>query len=344
MSYFDENKVRQVFFIAIITFLGILLFRELQSFLPAALGAFTFYVLMNKWMGKLVARKWPPALAASLLMLFSFLVIVLPIGMVIKMLISRLSISEVQFNEAIKAIQVFIQHIEQRTGLELLSQNYIDKLSGTVAGQLPQVLGATFNTITTIAVMYFILYFMLTQGKEMEHTFSRLLPMGRNHRHLLKKEMNTLVMSNAIGIPLIALAQGVMALIGYLILGVNEPVLWFAVTCITAMIPIVGAALAYIPLAIIFFAGGDNFRGIAMLVLGFGIIGTIDNVLRFWLQKKIGDVHPLVTVFGVVVGLNLFGFIGLVFGPLLISLFMLLFRIYRIEFTTTEKTETTPPA
>ena len=68
------------------------------------------------------------------------------------------------------------------------------------------------------------------------------------------------------------------------------------------------------------------------MIFGFGIIGTIDNVLRFTLLKKLGNVHPLTTVFGVIIGLNLFGFIGLIFGPLMISLFMLLLRIYSSEF------------
>jgi predicted PurR-regulated permease PerM len=74
-----------------------------------------------------------------------------------------------------------------------------------------------------------------------------------------------------------------------------------------------------------------------MIFYGFGVIGTVDNVLRFSLLKKIGNVHPLTTVFGVIIGLNLFGFIGLIFGPLLISLFMLLLKIYSTEFITKQR-------
>lgn len=72
-----------------------------------------------------------------------------------------------------------------------------------------------------------------------------------------------------------------------------------------------------------------------MLIYGFGIIGTVDNIFRFMLQKKMGDVHPLITVFGVIIGLNLFGFIGLIFGPILISMFILLVKVYMNEFTET---------
>jgi predicted PurR-regulated permease PerM len=146
-----------------------------------------------------------------------------------------------------------------------------------------------------------------------------------------------MVMSNALGIPLVAFAQGVVGLAGYLIIGVKEPFFWFGVTCIAGMIPVIGAALAYIPLAIIFFANDQSWQGIAMTIYGFGVIGTVDNVLRFSLLKKLGNVHPLTTVFGVIIGLNLFGFIGLIFGPLLISLFMLLLKIYSSEFITKQR-------
>ncbi|MBL7748277.1 MAG: AI-2E family transporter, partial [Chitinophagaceae bacterium] len=189
----------------------------------------------------------------------------------------------------------------------------------------------------TIFFMYFILYFMLVNGRQMENTLYEHVPLKDKNVNRLGKEIHMMVMSNAIGIPLIAFAQGVIGLVGYLIIGVNEPFFWFGVTCIAAMLPVVGAALAYIPLAIIFFANGDSGRGIAMLIFGFGVIGTVDNVLRFTLLKKLGNVHPLTTVFGVIIGLNLFGFIGLIFGPLLISLFMLLLKIYSSEFITKQR-------
>ena len=117
----------------------------------------------------------------------------------------------------------------------------------------------------------------------------------------------------------------------------KEPFFWFGVTCIAGMLPVVGAALAYVPLAIIFFANDQTWQGVAMTIFGFGIIGTVDNVLRFTLLKKMGNVHPLTTVFGVIIGLSLFGFIGLIFGPLLISLFMLLLKIYSSEFITKQR-------
>lgn len=334
----DQNRLRQVFFIIIILLLGILLSFQLYSFLPALLGAITLYILMHRAMFYLTEKKkWGKGWTTILLMLVSFIVILVPVGLLINMLSSKVSDAIENSAELVAALKKVVADAEGQLNIEILSEQNINKLGDFIATSLPGIVGATFNSITTIFFMYFVLYFMLMNARYMEDTLYEYIPLKDENVSRLGKEVNSMVASNAIGIPLIAFAQGVVGLIGYLILGVKEPFFWFGVTCIAGMIPVVGAALAYIPLAILFFANGQNWQGIAMLVFGFGIIGTIDNVLRFTLLKKLGDVHPLTTVFGVIIGLNLFGFIGLIFGPLLISLFMLLLRIYSSEFITKQR-------
>jgi predicted PurR-regulated permease PerM len=276
--------------------------------------------------------KWKKALAAALLMILSFIVILMPIFLLINMMSSKIAFAVQHSSEVLTAIKSYIRQYEVRYGFELLSAENINKLSGWAANTLPSILGATINTVTTIAVMYFILYFMLTDGRKMEAGFYDMVPLKDENVLLLRTEMNSLVYSNALGIPLIAIVQGITGLIMYLILGVKEPMFWFVITCIAAMLPIVGAALAYVPIGLLFFANNEVTKGIVMLAYGFGVIGSVDNIFRFWLQKKLGDVHPLITVFGVIIGLNLFGFIGLIFGPILISMFILLIRIYTNEF------------
>ena len=328
-----QNQIRQIFFIVILIGLGLLLFLELYTFLPAVLGAITLYILMRRWMFYLTyVKKWKKGLAATLLMILSMIIILFPIFILINMLSSKVTYAIEHSNELITALKKVVSDVEQRFNMDVVSNESINKLGTNIANGIPKLLNATFNTLTTIFFMYFILYFMLMNGRRMEIALYEHIPLHDDNVDKLGKEVNSMVVSNAIGIPLIALLQGVVAVIGYLIIGVNEPWFWFVVTCITAMLPVIGAALAYVPLAIIFFADGDTIRGIAMLIFGFGIIGLVDNVFRFTLAKKIGDVHPLVTVFGVIVGLKVFGFIGLIFGPLLISLFMLLLRIYSNEF------------
>jgi predicted PurR-regulated permease PerM len=166
----------------------------------------------------------------------------------------------------------------------------------------------------------------------MEAWLIQHMPLKNENVGLIGNEIKTLVISNALGIPITALLQGILGAIAYACLGVSDIPFWFVVTCISAVVPMVGSALAFIAVAILLYAEGHNIKGTLMLLYGIGIMATLDSVFRIAIQKKMGNVHPLITTFGVVVGVKLFGFIGLIFGPLLLSLFILLARIYINEF------------
>ena len=333
-----QNRVRQVFFIVLIALLGLLLFLELYTFLPALLGAVTLYIVMRRWMFYLtLKKKWPKGWTAALLMLLSMIVILLPIALLINMLSSKITFAIEHSNELVESLKKVVSDIEQKFNIKITRDENINRLGDFIRSSIPRLLGATFNTLGTIFFMYFILYFMLVNGRKMEANIYEHIPLKDENAVMLGTEVKNMVISNSVVIPVIAVLQGVVALIGYLIIGVNEPWFWFVVTCITAMLPVVGAALAYVPLAIIFFANGDTGKGVFMLIYGFGVIGLVDNIFRFTLARKIGNVHPLVTVFGVIIGLSVFGFIGLIFGPLLISLFLLLLKIYSSEFITKQR-------
>jgi predicted PurR-regulated permease PerM len=333
MQQIPNNAIRQILLLLFIVLLGIILFFQLNTFLPAFLGAYTLYVMMRKYMFILEGKyKWNKSLCASLLMLLSFLIILLPIFTLVNMLSAKVGFAIEHSSQVLLSIKNFIQKYERLYSIEIMTDANIQKLTNWGATTLPQILGATLNTLVAIVVMYFILFFMLTEGRKMESGFYEWMPIKDENIILLRKDLNAMVLSNAIGIPLIALAQGIVGLIGYLIIGVPEPLFWFVITCITGMLPVLGAALAYVPLSLLLFANNESFKGIAVLAFGLILIGSVDNIFRFWLQKRLGDVHPLITVFGVIIGVSLFGFIGLIFGPILISLFLLLLKVYKNEF------------
>jgi predicted PurR-regulated permease PerM len=277
-------------------------------------------------------RGWKKVSAAWILMLLSFFVILVPIGILGNIMYSKIADIVTHSSEYLNSLKRFADQIEQKTGYVLVKPQNIDQLGSYLAQLLPKVLGVTLNTLALIGAMYFILFFMLINGRRMEEALYEYIPLKDGNVELIGKEVRVMVVSNTIGIPLIALIQGVIGLIGYLIIGVKEPWLWFVATCVAAMMPVVGAALIYVPLTLSLFVSGETGKGIAMAAWGFGVIGLVDNVFRLLLNKRLGDIHPLITIFGVIVGIQLFGFIGLIFGPLLISMFLLLLRIYSSEF------------
>lgn len=336
--YIDNQKLRQIFFLLFLIFLTVFLFLQITSFLPGFLGAITFYVMLRKSMRYLVdKRKWKKSLAAGFLLLISFLVVLVPVYFTISILSSRIGYAIDHSNQIVDAVTGFISKIEHRFNVSIMKGANANSISGTVARTLTGLLNATFNSLTSVAIMYFILYFMLVSRQAMEEWVYNFIPLKDENVVVMGKEMKSLVISNALGIPMVAVLQGIVGFIGYLIVGVDDIWFWFVFTCIASMLPFVGAALAYVPLCIILFAKGHNWQAVFLLVYGFGVIGTVDNVFRFILQKKMGDVHPLITVFGVIIGINLFGFIGLIFGPILISMFILLIKIYMNEFVERRK-------
>lgn len=329
----DQNILRQVFFIIVILGLGLLLFIELSFFISAVLGSLTLYILMRPRMHYLVeVRKWSKAKAAWVLMVLSFLIILLPFGILANLLTSKIVFAVEHSNQLLDSLKNFVAEVKTRFGFAIVDDNTINEIGPFIRKIIPQILNITVNTISIIGVLYFVLYFMLIYSRTMEDKLYEYIPLKDSNVDLIAKDIDNTVRASAIGIPLIALIQGVVALVGYLLIGVQDPFLWFAITCITAMLPVVGAALAYVPLSIIFFAQGKNLHGTLMLVYGFGIIGLVDNLFRFILNKRLGNIHPLITVFGVIAGISMFGFIGLIFGPMLLSLFIVLLKVYSNEF------------
>ncbi|MFI5187298.1 MAG: AI-2E family transporter [Chitinophagales bacterium] len=317
----------------IILSLGLLLFFELSFFIPAVLGSLTLYILMRPRMHYLTeVKKWSKPKAAWLLMILSFLVILLPFGILANLLTSKIVYAVEHSNQILDSLKNFSSETKTRFGFAIADDTTINEIGPFIRKIIPEILNITVNTISTIGVLYFVLYFMLIYSRTMEDKLYEYIPLKDSNVDLITKDIGTTVRASAIGIPLIALIQGVVGLAGYLLIGVKDPFLWFAITCITAMLPVVGAALAYVPLGIIFFAEGKNLQGLIMLIYGFGVIGLVDNLFRFILNKKLGNIHPLITVFGVIAGISLFGFIGLIFGPMLLSLFIVLLKVYSNEF------------
>ena len=173
---------------------------------------------------------------------------------------------------------------------------------------------------------------MLEKPRLFERLMQSSAPLKKANVNLLGEKIRKMVMANAIGIPVVAIGQGIIALIGYLIFGAPSAILLFALTCVGSMLPIVGAAIIYVPVCIFMIAEGKVGPGLGLAAYCVIAVGLTDNLLRFTLLKKLENIHPLNTVFGIIMGINLFGFMGLIFGPILISITVLLIQVYRDEF------------
>ena len=173
-------------------------------------------------------------------------------------------------------------------------------------------------------------------------TLFRIIPLKDANTSILASETKKMVKANAIGIPLISIIQGLTATLGYFIFNVNEFALWGFFTGVFAFFPVVGTMVVWVPLVIYMYVSGDTWNATGLMLYSLVVTGNIDYIARITIMKKMGNVHPVITVLGVLIGLGLFGFIGLIFGPLLVSYIVVLFRIYMNEFTTQPVEEKKP--
>ena len=312
--------------VAIILLLGILIFFQILPFFSGILGAMTIYILLRNQMMYLTEKK---RMKRSIMAILCFLI---PLSIVVWVFVNKLQAINLDPHSLIAPVEHVAELIREKVGYDLLSKGNID----TILAALPKVgqflMGSISSFTINVVVLLFVLYFMLIGGRDMEEYVSDILPFNKRNKKNILHEFNMIVKSNAIGIPLLAVIQGAVATLGYFIFGAPSPVLWGFLSCFATIIPIVGTALIWAPLALYMGMTGHWGMAIGLAVYALVVISNVDNLVRFMLQKKMADTHPLITIFGVVIGLSLFGFMGVIFGPLLLSIFVFCVNIFKVEY------------
>lgn len=335
-----NERLRQVVILIIIVLMAVLLITQLQVFIPGLLGGITLYILCRSVYFKLIyKRKWKKGWAAILFILGCILIVSLPIYLSITLVSPKISAITQNQDKIITTIKSVSDKIADETGIVILSGESAKTVVEKITAFLPGVLNSTIVVITNIIMMFFLFYYLLVNGRDAERYLARVIPLKNENVNILASETKMMVKANALGIPIISIVQGLVAALGYWIFKIEDWGLWAFVTGVFAFFPLVGTMIVWVPLVIYLFIQGDNWNAIGLTIYSGLITGNVDYLARLKLMKYMGDVHPLITVLGVIVGLNLFGFIGLIFGPLLVSYFLILVKIYINEFSDDDNKE-----
>src|SRR5688572_918891 len=330
-----NDRVRQVLLLLLIILLIYLSLRELRSFMPGLLGAITLYILSRASYFQLVyTRKWKKGRAAFLFIIYYLLLLGIPVFAAITLISPKISEVLSDPTTVINNIKQGILQVQSKIGVTIVSERSLSNSLDQTIRFVPSLLNNTLNLLSNLIIMLFFLYYLLYYGREVEMTLFRMIPLKDANTAILASETKKLVKANAIGIPLISIIQGLTATLGYFIFGVQEFVLWGFFTGVFAFFPVVGTMVVWVPIVVYMFVTGEQWNATGLLLYSLLITGNIDYVSRITIMRKMGNVHPVITVLGVLIGLGLFGFIGLIFGPLLVSYIVVLFRIYMNEFTT----------
>ena len=328
-----KEQYRKYSLITIILGLGLLLFLKMTPFMGGILGACTIYIMVRDQMLYLTQKKKiRKSVTAIILLIEAILCFLVPLSLAVWLLISKLQTVNVDTATFVDTITNLADWIRRKTEYDLLSKENISSIASILPGIGQFLMGGISSFAVNLFVLVFVLYFMLIGGTKMEQYIYELLPFSDSNKKHVMNEINMIVRANAIGIPLLAIIQGAIATLGYYLFDAPSALLFGFLTCFATVIPIVGTTLVWFPLAAYMAILGDWPHAIGLLLYCGLIVSNIENQIGFIIQKKMADTHPLITIFGVVIGLSLFGFMGVIFGPLLISIFILCVNIFKEQY------------
>lgn len=317
----------------IIIFMGIIMAYFSMPYFTGVLGASTIYILVRKQFKRFRhVKKMSKSLAATLILIEVILVVLIPSFLIVWLVVDNVESFNMDLTGYVTHIQTFVDDVNHKFGVNLLNWDMLSNVAPFLTKAAQFLLDQIESFVVNSFVLIFILFFMLTGSESMERYLYEIMPFNEDNKKKVIREIDKLVVSNAIGVPLLAIAQGAFATLGYFIFSTPNPVFFGLLTCVASILPLIGTGIIWIPLGIFMLLNGQVGGGIGVLAYGVLAIGNIDNYVRFLIQKKLAATHPLITVFGVIIGISIFGFWGVIIGPLFFALFFLCFDIFKKQY------------
>jgi predicted PurR-regulated permease PerM len=327
MALFDTKKERAALVLAL---LAIGLAIALAPYISGLLGAPVLYVLFSPF-HRALSRSMPRTLAAGFVILTAFLIIVLPGIWLIGMLVGQaqsVAASLVDSPLLARISTLRVGQFEVGPQIASIGKELITFLGGSALGFIGTATRFTLNLLFT----FFGLYYLLLHPNAVWRAVEPYIPFSRANVDILKQRFISLTYATVVGTGLIALVQGTIVGTGFWVTGLNDPVFWGVVTMVFGILPLVGAGLIWVPAAISLVLNGHAGRAIGLAILGIVVVANVENVIRPYVFKRYSEVHPMITLVGAVLGVSYFGLIGLLIGPLALSYFFELIRMYREEY------------
>jgi predicted PurR-regulated permease PerM len=340
-----EKNVKMALALLIIVILTAVIVYAILPYLNYFFGAFILYIIFESLYHFFITRiRINKQIAAVLVIIISLFVVLIPLYFLLNIIIGE--IQQLLLNQA--SIIASIQSRGQLLTVYLLKLDIpVADLQTTLQQKLMDVGSQTFNYTSRfifgslqslseqaigLFIMYFLLYYLLTEkDSDFVHQVYAAVPFNAENTVTLVEEFRSIVRTTLISTGAIALFQGAILTITFLIFGIRGAFLWGALAAIFSFLPVLGAPLIWVPAAIIQLLLKDYTAGIAIIAVGI-FISVIDNFLRPVIQNKVGELHPLLSLLGIVIGVPLFGLIGIVIGPVLLSYFILTVKMFSKEY------------
>lgn len=334
---FYNSSQHKYLLIGLIAFLGIFIVFALRDFSISIIGSVIIYTLFKPAHNYLVKKKgWNSNLSAGILMFLSFIIILVPIFSLTWMLVGKI----MEFRNDPSGINAVIEKIDNYMGVKFnkpdLVPETLNKAEKWLIGSFPSAISRIVHILLMVIVMYFILFFMFVNAQYFEKMLLKYAPLPEKNAKQFAVEFTNVTKASVLGHGLIAVSQGILFGFGFFIFGISNPLFWGVMVMLFAFIPLIGPPVVFIPAALMVISSGRTLAGVSLLLYGMILVSGIEYFLRFFISKRIGKIHPIVTGLGLIIGLPFFGVLGLVIGPLIVSSFVLLVGLYENEYAEDE--------
>lgn len=326
-----NHKLKRNVALAIILVLGAFIVYGVLPFLSAILGALVLTVLFKPAYRRIV-NKFGPSFSAIIIIIISLAVIIVPLFFLGKLLVAEVGI--IARNQPV--LNDVFHRIELLSGEKINIESSGERLSLTILSYLQSAissfLGSVSKIMANLFIMYFVFYYLLASDRRIIESLKELIPFSKKNREKLIREFAIVTDYTIAGTGLIALIQAVIMSASFYAFGIKGAVLWGAVSFVLAFIP-GGTALIWIPAAGILFLNQNYLASILMLLIGLLVVSNVDNVIRPLMARKYLKMHPLSVIAGIFIGVKFFGVVGVIVGPLMISYFFLILKMYKQEYS-----------
>lgn len=337
MAQFKRLQTISFLVLLLIVFILVLLiFRPFVNII--ALGVI-IAVLFQPFYAWLLPKVKHPGIASGLTVILIILIIAIPIwffGQIVYNEIINLydryrnGAFVIDRSQIISSLPPQAQSFVQSVSTDINS--YIGRLSSEAFASFSSILSHVVSFFISTFMLFFIIYYLLRDGKKIKQAFMDISPIATIHEDKLFDRIVAAVNGVVKGSFIIALSQGVVATIGFLIFGIPEPFLWGLFTVLAALVPTVGTSLSLIPAVIYLLITGHTPQAIGMAIWGIAAVGLIDNFLGPKISSTTTKLHPVLVLLAVIGGLKFFGVLGFLIGPILLAIFMALVDMYRTDF------------
>lgn len=209
---------------------------------------------------------------------------------------------------------------------------YLQKSSNWMISGATSMLVGTTSFVISLVLIILTMFFFFVDGKQMLNGIMYLLPLKDKYNKEIFNKFREISYTTMISTFVVAIAQGIVGAIGFAVVGFPA-FLAGVLVAILSLMPYVGSMIFYVPVGLYYLIMGQTWQGIFVILWGMLIIGTIDNVIRAWMLKDKAQINPIFVVFSVLGGISLFGFWGVVLGPLIVSITVSILHIYSLEFS-----------